>query len=220
MSTPTMTRVVTNAAMARTSAPCLRKDAARGKAMKAGMRTIEPNAAAMTTPMIPAFRPIVFNTNPEGRNVRIKPIVQMIATMDGARDRNARQKKRRASFVLSRLFAQDRIRPAPATPQITAAKAIRYFTLGLEPRSSGRGLLDPSLDLLDSGDPARRFDLTVNDEAWRRENPKGYHLLDVRNLLDVGGNIELGERVNHAFFHLAALRTSWSENPNLHLVIS
>ena len=48
--TPTMTKVVTNAAIAPTSAPCLRKDAARGKAMKAGMRTTEPKAAAMITP--------------------------------------------------------------------------------------------------------------------------------------------------------------------------
>jgi hypothetical protein len=128
VSAPTMTRVVTNAAMARTSAPCLRKDAARGKAIKAGMRTMEPNTAAMTTPMIPAFRPIAPRTNSEGRNVRMKPIVQMMATMDGARERNARRKNWRALRVFPRFLAQDRTSPNPATPQITTMNMRSHLT--------------------------------------------------------------------------------------------
>ncbi|MCK7541328.1 MAG: hypothetical protein MZV63_65795 [Marinilabiliales bacterium] len=128
VSTPTMTNVVTNAAMAPISAPCLIKDEANGKAIKAGMRTIEPKTAARMIPWRPASGPIVFRMCSDGRKVRMKPMAQMIATMDGARDRSDRPKNRRAARVLPRLFVQDRRSPTPAIPQITAAKPKAHLT--------------------------------------------------------------------------------------------
>jgi hypothetical protein len=128
---PTITSVVTKAAMALMLAPSLSRDPARGKAMKAWMRTIEPTTAARATPMKPASRPIVREITSVGRRARRKPIVQMISKVGKAIERKNLSDTRR-EFTVFPLFLKKEKAKASA-----AAAQMNQTNMGLGPYLNG-----------------------------------------------------------------------------------
>ena len=84
-------------------------------------------------------------------------------------------------------------------------------SLDMGRRTQAAGLLDPSLDLLETRDAAGTLDLSVDDQAGRREDPVGHHLLDVGDLLDVGSDRQARPARSSRVFR--PLRTSGIPGP-------
>jgi hypothetical protein len=118
VNTPTMTRVVTKAAMAVTLAPWRRKDPARGKAMNAWIRTTDPNKAARMTPLSPESWPMTLEMRSGGRRLRRKPIDQMVKRTRRAMEQKNFQATRRDLAVFSLSLDKETQRRAPARSQM------------------------------------------------------------------------------------------------------
>jgi hypothetical protein len=77
------------------------------------MRTIDPKIAARITPSMPAFRPMVFEMNAEGRKVTRKPIAQMVSSTRRAMELKNFHETLRDFAVLYLFFKKERkSRPA------------------------------------------------------------------------------------------------------------
>ncbi|MCK7525717.1 MAG: hypothetical protein MZV64_52970 [Ignavibacteriales bacterium] len=116
--------------MAPISAPCLIKDAASGKAIKAGMRTTEPKTAARMIPWKPASGPIVLRTCSEGRKGQDetdRPDDRDDGRSQG-QERPSEKPKGRASLVPAFRPGQDK--PHPRNAPDHCGKVIRQLSLG------------------------------------------------------------------------------------------
>src|SRR4030042_2196515 len=82
---------------------------------------------------------------------------------------------------------------------------------------SNRGFLDPSLDLLKARDAAGTLDLAVDHQSGSAENIVSHDLLDVGDLLDVRGDLELGQGVDGPFLNFMTSRAARPEDPDFHV---
>src|SRR4030042_2899614 len=78
--------------------------------------------------------------------------------------------------------------------------------------------LDPGLDLFEARDPARARDLAVDHQPRRAEDVELHDLFDVRDLLPVRGEPELGPGVEGPFLDLVAARAARSQHDDLHFM--
>jgi len=107
---PIMVNVVMKAATAAVEAPLLRRDAARGKEIKAGMCRIAPNNATRITPPTPDCSPTILEISLDGTKPESSPIRIIIIRTVGI----MRKKDFTASisdrFVLALSFIKAKIR--------------------------------------------------------------------------------------------------------------
>lgn len=118
---PIMVNVVIKAATAVIDAPLLRRDAAKGNEIRAGICKIAPNSAIRSTPPNPACSPTILEISFGGTKPRNKPIKIMIMRTIGMMRRKDFAATASDCFAFALSLAKAKIRQPIAKTFMTIA---------------------------------------------------------------------------------------------------